>query len=92
MGYKAEALRQKCLKVKTHDLEKTMRILENIGYPSVVSGEGVLELNIPEAVLHPDKVATLLVNSGQSPTMLFVDEEDLETFFLRVINIKGGAK
>jgi len=87
-----EALRQKCLKVKTHDLEKTKQIFENNGYPFVISEEGILELNIPEAIFFPDKVATLLVNSGHPPTLLVVEEEDLETFFLRVIKIKGGEK
>jgi len=31
------------------------------------------------------------VNSGFPPTLLNVEEEDLESFFLRIIRMKGGS-
>lgn len=87
-----EALRKKCLKVKTSDLNGTRTLLEKNGHTSVVSEAGLLELQGAEAISYPDKIAALLVNSGMPPTLLIVEEEDLETFFLRVIKMKGGSK
>lgn len=42
------------------------------------------------AVNNPDLVATMLVNAGCPPTLLKVDKEDLEMYFLRVIKENGG--
>jgi ABC-2 type transport system ATP-binding protein len=87
-----EALRNICLKVRTHDLTGARNILEKNGYFVSLSGEGILEISGTDAISCPDKVATILVNSGYPPTLLNVEEEDLETFFLRVIRLKGGAR
>jgi ABC-2 type transport system ATP-binding protein len=45
-----------------------------------------------EAIDKPDNIATLLVNAGCPPTLLKVEEEDLESYFLRTIGMKGGLK
>jgi ABC-2 type transport system ATP-binding protein len=44
-----------------------------------------LEIEDEEAVKHPDKIVTLLVNAGYPPTLLKVEKEDLEAYFLRTI-------
>ncbi len=87
-----EDLRKNCLQVKANDLTGAKNVLEKNGYSPCISEDGILEIPGTEAILNPDKVATLLVNSGYPPTMLKVEEEDLETFFLRVIRMKGGSK
>ena len=51
-----------------------------------------MEIPDKEAIANPSSIASLLVESGFSPSLLKVEEEDLETFFLRVINMKGGAE
>jgi len=33
-----------------------------------------------------------MVNSGCPPTLLKVEEEDLESYFLRTIGVEGGIK
>jgi ABC-2 type transport system ATP-binding protein len=38
----------------------------------------------PDALAHPDRLATLLVAAGTPPTSLFVEHEDLEQHFLRL--------
>jgi len=38
-----------------------------------------------KAMMNPENIASLLVNAGCPPVMLKVDEEDLESYFLRVI-------
>jgi ABC-2 type transport system ATP-binding protein len=87
-----EALRKHCLQVRTNYLAGAEEILEKHGYVFTESEEGILEVSGMEAISNPDKVATLLVNSGFPPTLLNVEEEDLESFFLRMIRMKGGAR
>jgi len=87
-----ETLRKHCLRVKANDLNGALNILAGRGYDPVGTEDGIIEISGPEAILNPDKVATLLVNSGFPPTMLLVEEEDLESFFLRMIRMKGGEE
>jgi ABC-2 type transport system ATP-binding protein len=49
-----------------------------------------LQIQNEDAVNHPEKVASLLVNEGYPPTLLKVEKEDLETYFLRTIKEVGG--
>jgi ABC-2 type transport system ATP-binding protein len=90
--HEMETLRKRCLQVKVQDIIGTKNILENNGYISTLSADGIIEILGPEAISDPERIASLLVNSGFPPAMLRVEEEDLETFFLRVINMKGGVK
>ncbi|GLY44495.1 hypothetical protein Amsp01_105180 [Amycolatopsis sp. NBRC 101858] len=39
------------------------------------------------AVRHPDEVATLLVEAGCPPTRLAVEQDELETCFLRLVGV-----
>src|SRR4030042_3430814 len=87
-----EALRKHCLQVRTNDSAGAAEILAKHGYNFSNTEDEIIELTGTEAILNPDKVATLMVNSGCPPTLLNVEEEDLETFFLRIIRLKGGAK
>lgn len=87
-----ETLRKNSLQVKAVDMAGTGRILENNGFEITRSENGHYELPGMEAILYPDKIASLLVNAGFPPTMLKVEEEDLESFFLRVIKMKGGER
>jgi ABC-2 type transport system ATP-binding protein len=87
-----EVLRKICLRVKTYNNTGAKKILESNGFTFKETENGILEIFDKEAILNPEKIAVLLVNSGNPPVMLKVDEEDLETFFLRVINTKGGSK
>jgi len=90
--HEMEILRKRCLQIKTHNQIDTKNILEKHGYVSSLSEEDILEVAGQEAISNPEKIVTLLVNSGFPPTLLKVEEEDLESFFLRVINMKGGEK
>lgn len=53
-------------------------------------GGGGLQLQGREAVDNPERVATLLVHAGFPPSLLMVEKEDLETYFLRTIREEGG--
>ena len=54
--------------------------------------ENLLEIKNEDAIERPDTIATIMVNGGCPPTLLKVEEEDLETYFLRTIGLKGGVK
>jgi ABC-2 type transport system ATP-binding protein len=59
-------------------------------YPKINENEK-LELKEDNAINHPEEIARLLVSKGIPITLLNVMEEDLESYFLRTIGIKGGA-
>ena len=68
--------------VATRDLTAAGDVLRRAGY-SPVRRDAILLLD-GVAAEHPDDVATLLVRAGQPPTHLAVEQEDLETLFLRL--------
>jgi ABC-2 type transport system ATP-binding protein len=84
--------RKVCLQVKSKDITGAGNILEKSGFAVVLTDEGVLEIKDKEATSYPEKISALLVNSGFPPSLVKVEEEDLETFFLRVIKMKGGER
>jgi ABC-2 type transport system ATP-binding protein len=87
-----ENQRKVCLRVKSKDIMGAGNILEKSGFATVLTDEGVLEIKDKEAVSYPEKISALLVNSGFPPSLIKVEEEDLEAFFLRVIKMKGGER
>ena len=89
---KMEALSKKRLLVNANDKNIAQSILAGIGYDSEINAENLLEIKNDEAIEKPDMVATRMVNAGCPPTLLKVEEEDLETYFLRVIGSKTGIR
>ena len=51
-----------------------------------------LEVTGKDAISNPENVASLLVHEGYPPALLKVEEEDLESYFLRIIEKNGGVK
>ena len=41
------------------------------------------------AIHHPEEISRFLVHEGFPPARLTVEEEDLESYFLRIIETKG---
>ena len=87
-----EKLRKHCVKVKARNPRGAKELLEKNKYSISVTDNGIIEITGMEATQNPDKIAEILVNAGYPPLMLNTVEEDLETFFLRVIHMKGGAR
>jgi ABC-2 type transport system ATP-binding protein len=81
-----ENIRKKCLQVKTFNISGAKEIIEKNGYSANLPENGILEVTGKDALSEPEKISILLVQSGLAPSLLKVEEEDLETFFLRVIN------
>lgn len=46
---------------------------------------GVLEIEHAKAVEHPEAIASLLCNAGHPPTLLKIKRENLEMYFMRII-------
>lgn len=78
---------KKSLLVEGRDRKALKSILTRAGYEiySPTTKSGPLQIRDKNAVAAPEKIATLLVNAGHPPTLLKVQQEDLETFFLRSI-------
>jgi ABC-2 type transport system ATP-binding protein len=72
------------LEIGSRDADRASRILRGAGY-SPRSEPGGLVVEDLWAVTHPEAVATALVHGGEPPTRLAVTEEDLETYFLRLV-------
>jgi ABC-2 type transport system ATP-binding protein len=87
-----DSLLYKRLQVHAHDKNGAKSFLEKEGYSVIIAEEGFLEITDREAIIHPENLNSLLVYAGYSPTMLRVEEEDLESYFLRIIGKNGGMQ
>ncbi len=90
--HELEEIRQKRLVVKTGNNEAARSLLRDNGIPAEYSGEGMLEIRSAAAITNPENIATLLVNQNIPPSLLNVVEEDLESYFLRTIKMKGNGQ
>ena len=84
-------LRQRHLLVGTHDVKKAKDVLEKEGFTVSSVDDGTMKLTDEKAIEFPDTVASILVNSGNPPTLLHEQEDDLEKVFLNIVGSKGGA-
>ncbi len=84
-----EILCKKRLIVNTENNADAKSILENSNIIAGINNQNQLEITDEKLILNPGVVATLLVNSNLPPSMLFVSEEDLESYFLRTIGVKN---
>jgi len=85
-----ERLLHKRLIVSARNKEAVKLKLINDGYSVYLAKDGNLEITDERAINHPEKIASILVQAELPPTLLKVEEEDLESYFLRTIegNIK----
>ncbi|GLY42783.1 multidrug ABC transporter ATPase [Amycolatopsis sp. NBRC 101858] len=73
------------LHVAVRDHVRAAAALRAAGHRTEEGGDGGLTLTAEQAVRHPDDIATLLVTAGCPPTRLAVEQDDLETCFLRLV-------
>jgi len=86
-----EGLRLKRLRLKANDMEALKKKLSNDRYSFHMTDDGGVAIKSAGAIDHPDEIAKILVKAGLPPTMLVVEEEDLESYFLRIIGVSGEA-
>jgi len=87
-----EQNRSRRLLLRTNDHLVAHQVLEKAGYSAEILPDGQLELRTLSAVEHPEEVNSLLVKSGNVPTQLMVEEEELEHYFLRLVGMDGGTQ
>jgi ABC-2 type transport system ATP-binding protein len=85
-----ERNRRRRLVLRAKDPVKAQQLLTAAGHASQVLEDGAIESKDESAVTHPDEVNQLLVRGGVPPTMLTVEEEDLEQYFLRLVGVDGS--
>jgi ABC-2 type transport system ATP-binding protein len=84
-----EKLSRKRLQVNTRNNSLAKSVLVQNGYPVAETEDGSLDIHSEKAINCPEDIASLLVINAVPPTSLHVVEEDLESYFLRSIGIKG---
>jgi len=75
----------KKLSVNTSDNHKAQKILKDKNIIATINEVGILESEDSTAIGQPEFISTLFVNSGLPPKMINLIEEDLESYFLRMI-------
>ncbi|MEV6235706.1 ABC transporter ATP-binding protein [Lentzea sp. NPDC051838] len=73
------------LSVSARNLAAAERALLAAGFSPERTVAGTLDLADDRAIDAPEDVAVVLVSAGCPPTRLVVEQDDLETFFLRVV-------
>jgi ABC-2 type transport system ATP-binding protein len=86
-----ENLSRKRLVTAARDMNRAHAVLSANGYSVEKTANDHFIVNGKEATDKPDEVASIMSGSGCPPTLLKVEEEDLETYFLRTIGMKGGS-
>lgn len=87
-----ERNRRKRLLLRTHDIQAARLVLGAAGHPANIQSDGLIVLENPASIDHPDHIASLLVQAGAPPTQLLVEQEDLEHYFLRLVGMNGDVK
>lgn len=85
-----ERNRRRQLVLRTRDSAAAHAVLRSAGFAAALAGEGTITLQDGAAIGQPDKIAALLCRAGHPPTLLVVEEEDLEQYFLRLVSANKG--
>lgn len=86
-----ERNRQRRLLIRARDPEAARWVLAAAGRAATTLADGALAITDAESIEQPDAINRLLVQAGSVPTQLYLEEEDLERYFLRLIGENGGA-
>ncbi|MEO6085517.1 MAG: ABC transporter ATP-binding protein [Umezawaea sp.] len=73
------------LSIAARDNTTATEVLRAAGFSPEDTGANGVVVDDERAVRRPDDIAALLVNADCPPTRLVVEQDDLETYFLRVI-------
>jgi ABC-2 type transport system ATP-binding protein len=84
--------RRRRLLLRARDAGLAHQVLVDAGLPVKILQDGVLELTNAASIERPDDVNSLLVNAGTPPTQLLVEEEELEQYFLRLVEMGEGLQ
>lgn len=82
-----EGNRRRRLVIRTRDGEAAQAVLVEAGFSANLMPNHIIEVKDNIALERPDDIATRLVNAGHAPTLLNIEQEDLEHYFLRLVGI-----
>lgn len=82
-------LRNRSLLINVKNKNGAISALRDKGINSTITDDGLIEIKAENALIHPENINSNLVNAGFPPNMLKVEEEALESYFLRIIGKKG---
>ena len=85
-----ERNRRRRLVIHARDGAAARSVLIGAGFSVDITSDGAIEISDNAAMDRPDDIATRLVNAGHAPTMLNIEQEDLEHYFLRLVGMDGG--
>lgn len=77
------------LLIDTRDNQAAKTTLLAAGYSPVINENGLLEIHDQNAIMHPDELSHFLVFEKLPATQLTVEKEDLESYFLKIIQKRG---
>jgi ABC-2 type transport system ATP-binding protein len=80
--------RRRQVVLRARDNQAACALLASLGFSASLTSEGTVALQDAAAIEMPDEIATRLVHAGHAPTMLRVEEEDLEEYFLRLVGMQ----
>jgi len=78
----------KKLIIKTTNNSLALSVLQEKGLIISETEHDILEIRDTKAIQNPEEIAVTLVRANVPPSMLKVEEEDLESYFLRTIKTK----
>jgi ABC-2 type transport system ATP-binding protein len=73
------------LTVDVGDTQKASEALQKAGIAARPEGNNTLVFTDKGVIMHPEKVATLLVEVGFPPSRLVLEQKDLESYFLGLV-------
>ncbi|MCL4301406.1 MAG: ABC transporter ATP-binding protein [Anaerolineae bacterium] len=79
--------RRRRLMIRTRDCRTAHMVLVGAGFSAELRANDIIEVKDEVALERPDDIATRLVNAGHAPTMLNIEQEDLEHYFLRLVGM-----
>lgn len=87
-----DILCKKQLVIQTKDLKAALFTIQEKGYQQAEIHENTILIEDEKAIKNPEEIASLLVHAGNSPSLLNIKEENLESYFLNTIKQNGGIK
>ena len=87
-----ERNRRRRLVIRARDNAAALAVLNGAGYSAALTSDGLIEVKDETAIQRPDDIVVKLVNAGQPPTLLNVEQEDLEHYFLRLVGKHAGEE
>jgi ABC-2 type transport system ATP-binding protein len=85
-----ERNRRRRVVLRAREGQAACAVLLSAGFAASIAPDGTIEVKDAAAIERPDELATRLVKAGHAPTMLDVEHEDLEHYFLRLVGSEGG--